>query len=57
MPPSRSGIADYSALLLPALRERVGLEVEHAADLDVVARAERQLARGQAQQTADPTAG
>ncbi len=24
MPPSRSGIADYSALLVPALRERVG---------------------------------
>src|SRR5258708_5910619 len=23
MPPSRSGIADYSALLLPALRERI----------------------------------
>ena len=27
MPPSRSGIADYSALLLPALRERIGIEV------------------------------
>ena len=27
MPPSRSGIADYSALLVPALRERTGVEV------------------------------
>jgi glycosyltransferase involved in cell wall biosynthesis len=27
LPPSRSGIADYSALLLPALRERMGVEV------------------------------
>ncbi len=27
MPPERSGIADYSALLLPALRERVAVEV------------------------------
>jgi glycosyltransferase involved in cell wall biosynthesis len=27
MPPSRSGIADYSALLLPALRERVDVTV------------------------------
>ncbi|HEY8103736.1 MAG TPA: glycosyltransferase family 4 protein [Gaiellaceae bacterium] len=27
MPPERSGIADYSALLLPALRERVDVEV------------------------------
>ncbi len=27
MPPSRSGIADYSALLLPALRERVDVVV------------------------------
>ena len=27
MAPSRSGIADYSALLLPALRERTGIEV------------------------------
>jgi glycosyltransferase involved in cell wall biosynthesis len=31
LPPSRSGIADYSALLLPALRERV--DVEELADL------------------------
>ena len=27
MPPERSGIADYSAHLLPALRERIGVEV------------------------------
>jgi glycosyltransferase involved in cell wall biosynthesis len=27
MPPERSGIADYSALLVPALRQRVGVEV------------------------------
>ena len=27
MPPERSGIADYSALLLPALRKRLGAEV------------------------------
>ena len=27
MPPERSGIADYSALLVPALRERVGVDV------------------------------
>jgi glycosyltransferase involved in cell wall biosynthesis len=27
MPPERSGIADYSALLLPALRERIDVEV------------------------------
>ena len=27
MPPERSGIADYSAYLLPALRERIGVEV------------------------------
>lgn len=27
MPPEQSGIADYSALLLPALRERIDLEV------------------------------
>lgn len=27
MPPSRSGIADYSALLVPALAERTGIEV------------------------------
>ena len=27
MPPERSGIADYSALLLPALRERIEVEV------------------------------
>jgi glycosyltransferase involved in cell wall biosynthesis len=27
MPPSRSGIADYSSLLLPALRARIGVEV------------------------------
>src|SRR5438105_12269360 len=27
LPPSRSGIADYSALLLPALRERVDVDV------------------------------
>ena len=30
LPPSRSGIADYSALLLPALRERIGVEVAKA---------------------------
>jgi glycosyltransferase involved in cell wall biosynthesis len=39
MPPSRSGIADYSALLLPALRERVDVVVAHegkrAPDADV----------------------
>ncbi len=39
MAPSRSGIADYSALLLPALRERVDVEValpgRHAPDADV----------------------
>ena len=29
LPPSRSGIADYSALLLPALRERVDVSVAH----------------------------
>ena len=27
MPPETSGIADYSALLLPALRERIDVEV------------------------------
>ena len=27
LPPSRSGIADYSALLLPALRERIDVVV------------------------------
>ena len=27
MPPEQSGIADYSALLLPALRERIDVEV------------------------------
>src|SRR5512133_52662 len=27
MPPSRSGIADYSALLLPALRRRIDVRV------------------------------
>ena len=27
VPPERSGIADYSALLLPALRERIDVEV------------------------------
>lgn len=27
MPPERSGIADYAALVLPAIRERVGVEV------------------------------
>ena len=27
MPPERSGIADYSAHLVPALRERVAVEV------------------------------
>jgi glycosyltransferase involved in cell wall biosynthesis len=39
MPPSRSGIADYSALLLPALRERVDVVVaeqgKRAPDADV----------------------
>lgn len=30
MPPSRSGIADYSTLLLPALRERIDVEVAKA---------------------------
>ena len=29
LPPSRSGIADYSTLLLPALRERVDIVVAH----------------------------
>ena len=34
LPPSRSGIADYSALLLPALRERVDVVVApHAKEL------------------------
>jgi hypothetical protein len=39
LPPSRSGIADYSALLLPALRERVEVVVaergKRAPDADV----------------------
>ena len=30
LPPSRSGIADYSALLLPALRERIDVELARA---------------------------
>ena len=34
MPPSHSGIADYSALLLPALRERIEV-VEPGRDADV----------------------
>jgi glycosyltransferase involved in cell wall biosynthesis len=34
LPPSRSGIADYSALLLPALRERV--EVVHDRETGIV---------------------
>jgi glycosyltransferase involved in cell wall biosynthesis len=38
MPPERSGIADYSALLLPALRERC--------DLVVVARGKKKVPRG-----------
>jgi glycosyltransferase involved in cell wall biosynthesis len=38
MPPERSGIADYSALLLPALRERC--------DVVVVARGKRKAPRG-----------
>ena len=32
MPPERSGIADYSALLLPALRERLDVERRQARD-------------------------
>lgn len=40
MPPERSGIADYSALLLPALRKRV--------DVDVVRRGRKRPARGAA---------
>jgi glycosyltransferase involved in cell wall biosynthesis len=39
LPPSRSGIADYSTLLLPALRERIDVVVaergKHAPDADV----------------------
>jgi glycosyltransferase involved in cell wall biosynthesis len=38
MPPERSGIADYSALLLPALEQRV--------DVDVVRRGRKRPARG-----------
>ncbi len=38
VPPERSGIADYAALLLPALRERIGVEV--------VKRGARRLPRG-----------
>ena len=38
MPPERTGIADYSGLLVPALRERV--------DLQVVRRGARRLPRG-----------
>jgi glycosyltransferase involved in cell wall biosynthesis len=38
VPPERSGIADYSALLLPALRERV--------DVEVVRRGRKRPARG-----------
>jgi glycosyltransferase involved in cell wall biosynthesis len=38
MPPERSGIADYSALLLPALRERI--------DLTVVRRGRKRAPRG-----------
>ena len=38
MPPEKTGIADYSALLLPALRERV--------DVDVVRRGRTRLPRG-----------
>jgi glycosyltransferase involved in cell wall biosynthesis len=38
MPPEQSGIADYSALLLPALRERI--------DVDVVRRGRKRAPRG-----------
>lgn len=38
MPPERSGIADYSALVLPAVRERI--------DVDVVRRGRRRPPRG-----------
>ena len=38
VPPERSGIADYSALLLPALRERI--------DVDVVRRGRKRPVRG-----------
>ena len=38
MPPERSGIADYTALLLPALRERL--------EIEVVKRGKRKLPRG-----------
>ena len=38
MPPERSGIADYSALLLPELRERI--------DVEVVKRGRRRAPRG-----------
>jgi glycosyltransferase involved in cell wall biosynthesis len=33
LPPSRSGIADYSALLLPALQERIDVEIARAGRL------------------------
>jgi glycosyltransferase involved in cell wall biosynthesis len=38
MPPERSGISDYSALLVPALRERI--------DVEVVKRGRKRLPRG-----------
>ena len=38
LPPERSGIADYSALLLPALRERI--------DVAVVERGQKRPPRG-----------
>jgi glycosyltransferase involved in cell wall biosynthesis len=38
LPPERSGVADYSALLLPALRERL--------DVEVVPRGRKRLPRG-----------
>jgi glycosyltransferase involved in cell wall biosynthesis len=40
LPPSRSGIADYSALLLPALRERIDVEIARAGRLRRVPKAD-----------------
>jgi hypothetical protein len=40
LPPSRSGIADYSALLLPALLERIDVEIARAGRLRRVPKAD-----------------
>ena len=40
LPPSRSGIADYSALLLPALQERIDVEIARAGRLRRVPKAD-----------------